>query len=250
MMEAFFFGPPERQLFASYHPPAGGNARILTVICPPLFSEYMRTHLLLRELAVDLAGRGQHVLRFDYRGTGDSSGELADVTVSDWLEDIRLAVQEGRDLSGCTQVQLVGVRAGALLACRAAGAWHDFTRVVLWDPVSDGDDYLRCLRRIQQGILERNPYLSRADRRDALHEHGGYCLPGRMLDEFRLLDASAYSSVPAHKLRLVTTSPADGFPVPGVPRDLAPVACDWETDLEAQIMPRAVLERLTACLNP
>ena len=58
---------------------------VLTVICPPLFSDYMLTHLVLRELAMALAERGQHVLRFDYRGTGDSFGELGKVTVADWL---------------------------------------------------------------------------------------------------------------------------------------------------------------------
>ena len=41
-----------------------------------------------------LAERGQHVLRFDYRGTGDSFGELAEVSVHDWVEDIALAVRE------------------------------------------------------------------------------------------------------------------------------------------------------------
>ena len=40
------------------------------------------------------------MLRFDYRGTGDSFGELGEVTVSDWLEDIALAVREGREISG------------------------------------------------------------------------------------------------------------------------------------------------------
>src|SRR4051812_15685981 len=99
MMEAFFFGPASRQIFAAYHPPAGGG-RSLTLICPPLFSDYMRSQLALRELAVALAGSGQHVLRFDYRGTGDSFGELAEVTLADWLDDIRLALREGLELTG------------------------------------------------------------------------------------------------------------------------------------------------------
>src|SRR5687768_9524878 len=134
MIEAFFFGTGKDQLFATYHPPAGGSARGLTVICPPLFAEYMRTQL---------------VLRVDYRGTGDSFGELAEVAISDWLEDILLAVREGCDLSGSNIVQLVGVRAGALLACKAAGVSGDVQRVVLWDPVPDGAEYLEILRRIR-----------------------------------------------------------------------------------------------------
>lgn len=249
MIEAFYFGPSNEQLFATYHPPAGGGARLLTVICPPLFSEYMRTQLALRELAITLAGRGQHVLRFDYRGTGDSFGDLTDVAISDWLEDIELAVREGRDLSGSTTVRLLGVRAGALLACKSAGASADVQRLVLWDPVPDGAEYLQALRRVQAATLERNLYLSRAERREAMHEYGGHCLSERMLEEFRLLNASAYSSVPKHKLHVVSTSPTAGFPVQGVSRDVARFACKWESSWEDLLVPQPVLARLAACLT-
>jgi pimeloyl-ACP methyl ester carboxylesterase len=249
VIEAFYFGPPNERLFATYHPPAGGDVRSLTVICPPLFSEYMRTQLALRELAITLAAKGQHVLRFDYRGTGDSFGDLGEVAISDWLEDILLAIREGRDLSGCTMVRLLGVRAGALLACKSAGACAEVERLVLWDPVSDGAGYLEDLRRVQAEILERNRYLSRVERREAMHEHGGHCLPERMLKEFHSLDARAYSSVPKQKLHVVSTSPAAGFSVQGVSRDVARFTCDWETPTEDQMLPQPVLERLTACLT-
>src|SRR5437868_11988416 len=114
-----------------YHPPARGDGQVLTLICPPLFLDYMRTHLALRELALSLAADGQHVLRFDYRGTGDSFGELAQVGVSDWTQDIALAVQEGRELTGCGIVRVLGVRAGGLFACRSIGASDEIERIVL-----------------------------------------------------------------------------------------------------------------------
>src|SRR5256885_8152492 len=172
----------------------------------------MRTHLVLRELAMALAERGQHVLRFDYRGTGDSFGDLGEVTVSDWVEDIALAVQEGREISGSSVVRVLGVRAGALLACAAARASSDVQRLVLWDPVPDGASYLQVLRRSQAALSERNLYLSRAERRNAMHEYAGYTLSERMVEELRLLDRSAYSSVPKNTLRVVSTSSKTGFP--------------------------------------
>jgi len=249
VIEALFFGPSNQQIFAAYHPPIGGSGQVLTVICPPVFNEYMRTQLALRELAISLAERGQHVLRFDYRGTGDSFGDLGEVGVSDWVEDIALAVREGRDLSGSSVVRLLGVRAGALLACRSAGASSDVQRLVLWDPVPDGAGYLQVLRRFQVAILEGYHYLNRAERREALHEYAGHRLSERMLEEFRLLDASAYSSVAKSKLYVVSTSSKAGFPVQGVPRDVARFACNWETELENLLMPEPVLERLSACLT-
>ncbi|MDB5921259.1 MAG: hypothetical protein JWN13_195 [Betaproteobacteria bacterium] len=249
MIEPFFFGPNNEQLFAIYHPPIGGSGQVLTVICPPLFIEYMRTQLALRELAISLAESGQHVLRFDYRGTGDSFGELSETAVSDWVDDIALAVREGRDLTGCNVVRLLGVRAGALLACRSAGASSDVERFVLWDPVPDGAAYLHGLRRMQAAIVDLHPPLSRAERRETLHEYAGHRLSERMLDQLRLLDASAYASVPKSKLHVVSTSSEVGFPVPGVATGVTPFACDWETNLADRMMAKPVLEQLRTCLT-
>jgi pimeloyl-ACP methyl ester carboxylesterase len=249
MHEAFFFGPGSQQVFASYHPASGGAGQVLTVICPPLFSDYMRTQLALRELAISLAERGQHVLRFDYRGTGDSFGEIGEVGVCDWLEDIALVVREGREISGSSVVRLLGVRAGALLACRSAGASSDVQRLVLWDPVPDGASYLQVLRRRQAALCERNLYMTNPERREAMNEYAGYALSERMPEDLRLVDASAYSSVPKGMLHIVSTSPAAGFPVQGVPQDVAPFACNWDTLADNVIVPRPVLERLVACLT-
>jgi hypothetical protein len=146
-------------------------------------------------------------------------------------------------------VQILGIRAGALLACKAAGTSEDVRRLVLWDPVPDGVSYLEALRRVQAGILRRNPYLRRSERRDAASEYAGHRLGVRMVEEFRRLDASAYASVPKHKLHLVRTSPAD-FPVPDVATETADCVCNWETDVEEAILPQPILERLAACLIP
>jgi alpha-beta hydrolase superfamily lysophospholipase len=208
----------------------------------------MRTQAALRKLAISLAESGQHVLRLDYRGTGDSIGDLAEVAVSDWVEDIALAVREGRELSGSNVVRVLGVRAGALLACRSVGAANEVERLVLWDPILEGTGYLESLRRVQAAVVEQNYYLSRAERREAMHEYAGYRLSERMTEEFRMLDANTYSSVPKSKLRIVSTTSVNGFPVQGVPQDVAHFACNWETDAEDVLIPRLVLERLIECL--
>jgi uncharacterized protein len=249
VIEPLFFGPSDQQVFGIYHPPVGGSGDVLTVMCPPLFDEYMRTQLALRELAISLAERGQHVLRLDYRGTGDSFGDLGDVSISDWVEDIALAVREGRDLSGSRVVRLLAVRAGALLACRSASTAGDIERLVLWDPIPDGAGYLQVLRRIQMTMLEPNRFLSRAERREAMQEYAGHRLTERMLEEFRSLDASTYFTVPKSKLHVVHTSPGVSFPVADVPQEVARFSCDWETELENLMMPKPVLERLSACLT-
>jgi pimeloyl-ACP methyl ester carboxylesterase len=247
--EAFFFGPKSGQLFGSYHPPASGYGRVLTVICPPLFTDFARTHGALRKVAVSLAEAGQHVLRFDYRGTGDSFGNLEDVTISDWLEDIVMAVREGRDISGCAQVRVLGVRAGALFAAKSLGQASEVERLVLWDPITDGTEYLRELRRVQSEIVGRNIFLRRSERREAMRDYATYRLSDRMLEEFRALDAAAFAGMPENKLFVVWSSVV-GKPLgDGNRPDVVGHPCNWYTDDEDLINPDPILERLITRLT-
>lgn len=249
MHEAFFFGPKGEQLFGSYHPPASGYGRELTVICPPLFTDFARTHGALRTVAVSLAEAGQHVLRFDYRGTGDSFGELGDTTVRDWLEDVVLAVKEGRDISGCGVVRVLGIRAGALFAGKSLGGASDVERLVFWDPITNGSEYLDELRRVQSKIIERNIHMNRDERREALRDYATYRLSDSMLEGLRALDATAFAQVPKDKLSIVLSSADSAASVDGVQPDVVGHPCHWETDDEDLINPHPVLERLIAHLT-
>jgi predicted alpha/beta hydrolase len=103
----------------------------------------------LRAVALALAERGQHVFRFDYRGTGDSSGELGEVTVSDWLQDVALTVKKGREISGSSRVRLLGVRAARCLACAAAHVALPEVQRQSWGSVPDGAAYLESMRRVR-----------------------------------------------------------------------------------------------------
>ena len=248
MHESFFFGPDERQLFASYHPPANAGGQTLTVICPPIFTEYNRTHSILRKLAFSLAEHGHHVIRFDYSGTGDSFGTLEDSTVNDWTEDIRRAVQEGVELTGCSLVRILGVRMGALLACASLGGSSDVDRLVLWDPVSDGPEYQRSLLRRLQAKLSHNQFISRADRRESKLSYSVYNLSESLRDGIASLDASVCKSVPKDKIRVVRTSTSNNFPVPDLPQVLTPTDCQWDSEIESVIMSQPLLESLVSQL--
>jgi predicted alpha/beta hydrolase len=61
------------RLFAVLHEPAG-SARAGIVFCAPILHEYVRSQRLFALLAQALSEHGYRVLRFDYRGTGDSAG--------------------------------------------------------------------------------------------------------------------------------------------------------------------------------
>ena len=69
-----WFGPEDAPLFGALHLPAGGRARAVAVILPPVGLERLVSHRALRVLADRLARRGIAALRVDYHSTGDSAG--------------------------------------------------------------------------------------------------------------------------------------------------------------------------------
>ncbi len=143
-----WFGLESSPHFGVIHTPAGGRAIGGIVICPPLGKEHIDTYRGLKVLAQQLCERGFAVLRFDYRGTGDSAGELGtDSALDDYRESIRTAVAY-LQASGVPRVGVVGLRMGALLAALTVESIAGVGPIVLWDPVVDGRRYLREQRTL------------------------------------------------------------------------------------------------------
>jgi pimeloyl-ACP methyl ester carboxylesterase len=76
----------------------------------------------LRRLAERLAAAGHPVLRFDYRGSGESGGHPARRRWQHLVEDVTIARQTLAELSGRTGCVLLGLRLGATLALQQGGA--------------------------------------------------------------------------------------------------------------------------------
>lgn len=168
-MEAFYFGPSSTYLFGAYHPPQNGNRREGIVICNPFGQEYLRAHRSLRRLAINLSALGYSVLRFDYRGTGDSAGTIDKVTADDWQEDIRHAIQELMDIAAVPKVSLLGLRLGALLAAQVAANNSQISRLVMWDPIVSGKTYIDGF---QKEIAEESSRSRFVDSEGALYFNG------------------------------------------------------------------------------
>ena len=152
-MNVGYFGPPEAQCFYAHHPPDDVGARPRAVlVCHPGPQEYRQCHFVVRQLAERLAERGAHVLRFDYRGTGDSAGDPQIGSLDRWADDVQEAVEELRALAGVSRVSVVGLRLGAAVACRAAARGTRIHELVLWDPVIRGARYLSRLEARQERI--------------------------------------------------------------------------------------------------
>lgn len=152
-MNLLFFGSSQRQLFGAYHaPPTSRPARGAVLLCAPWGQEYQNSHRINRRLAVQFSEQGYHALRFDYYGTGDSAGDREAGTLATWLEDSNAALTELRDMCGFERVSTFGIRLGAVIAWRLAAMRADIPKVMMWDPVISGSDYLRELEQAQSEI--------------------------------------------------------------------------------------------------
>jgi uncharacterized protein len=132
------FGDGAEPLYGVYHAPAGRALRCAAVLVNPFGHEALRAHRAFRQLATQLARDGMPVLRFDYRGTGDSSGDAPPADVAALAADVGVAADEVRDLSDARHVVLCGLRLGADAVLAAAPGRRDVRGMVLWDPVADG----------------------------------------------------------------------------------------------------------------
>jgi hypothetical protein len=137
----------EARLYATLHRPAE-RARAVAVLAAPFGEERKCAYRLLVELARRLAASGVLALRCDYRGTGESTGEPAAVTLADWLADLgQAAALVAAEAPGVPRL-LVGARLGANLVLELPPLPGD--RLVLWEPLTSGAEFLaEQLRRKQ-----------------------------------------------------------------------------------------------------
>jgi len=200
-MTPFHFGDSRAPLFGVYHDPEGTALRDTGVLlCYPVGHEYMRAHRAFRLLGERLSGRGFAVLRFDYFGTGDSAGARGAGDLDRWCEDIRMAGQELRDMSGVRHVSVVGLRLGASLAARVCSEGLSARKLVLWDPVVSGKAFMKQLGELEEERLRRCKAWFRdvsacSPRRRK--EFLGFSFSGRLAGQIEQVDLLTLSPVPS-----------------------------------------------------
>jgi alpha-beta hydrolase superfamily lysophospholipase len=137
--------------FGWLHPGSGTRG---VVLCNTYGHEYVWTYSGMRHLADALSARGIWVLRFDYRGTGDSAGaDLAADQFESSVDDINAAVDWFRTSTGIAHVTLCGFRVGGAFAL-AAALRQPVDELVLLAPVTSGRVYMRELSIVRKTWLE------------------------------------------------------------------------------------------------
>ena len=145
----FFFELGTERLFAVLHGPPSGAPGRGVILCHALAEERLWSHRVYVNLARDLARHGMAVLRFDFRGEGDSDGEFEHSGMASRIEDAERAAQVLLERQpGLAGVTFLGHRLGAAVAAAAAARpGVPALGMVAWDPIPDGRAYLMQLLR-------------------------------------------------------------------------------------------------------
>ncbi|MBU8898694.1 hypothetical protein DRW03_31745 [Corallococcus sp. H22C18031201] len=150
--------------FVHHH--AVGPSRAAVLLVGPMALERTHGYVVWARWARHLAQRGVEVLRFDYRGVGESTGRFEQMTLARWEEDVRAAL--GHLRASCPGVPVVvhGLRLGALLGARVF-ADEGLAGLLMWDPPESGRAHLMDLlrRKVASDNLEGTggPRRSRED---------------------------------------------------------------------------------------
>lgn len=259
-MNPIFFGHGEAPLYGVHHPSKlesrSGQRGHGVVLCSPFGQEYMRAHRAYRQLALLLTRKGFHVLRFDYRGTGDSSGDPDDVTADHWVADIGLAIDELKEVASIPSVTVLGLRLGAVLAASACVGRDDVDRLVLWDPVRSGaayeDELLEAIageERSESSVSSGNGEGSRGE----LY-YNGFALSRELREGLRSLDVTGAASARVARILLAVSHETETFDQihaalshhPGCRYQFTPAPHDWNyvDNFGGILLPQPVIQSI------
>ncbi len=146
--EAAFLPSGADEIFGvTYLPESRPRAGI--VLCCSLFAEHLKLYRTEVLAARAFAASGFAVIRFHYRGTGHSGGLTEGATARTMVDDAVWAADILLDRTGAGQVVFCGARWGGLVAGLAAHR-RPGAPLALWEPVVDGETFLRAMLRARR----------------------------------------------------------------------------------------------------
>jgi alpha/beta superfamily hydrolase len=137
---AGYFSVSGAHLYTVLHEVPDPLARVLLV--GPFASERHNSYLPWVRWARYLAARQIEVLRYDYRGIGESTGIFEELSFTQWSEDVALLADWLKQRSAHTPLVLHGLELGGLLAANAFDQGIG-DAVLLWSPPASAHQALR-----------------------------------------------------------------------------------------------------------
>ena len=154
-IEPVYFTSVNERLFGVHYCPQKHqqSKSHAVLICAPLGHEYSRSHRNLQQFALQLGKLGFDVFRFDYVGSGNSSGAQGEALESDYINNIKDAADFIRQKSQSQKLSVVAMRMGTPLAVSADIS--NLEHLILWDPIIKGANYISLLESFHIAALTK-----------------------------------------------------------------------------------------------
>jgi hypothetical protein len=159
-----YFAVCGASLYTVMHPVENPVARILLV--GPFTLERHTSYRAWVQWARYLAAKGVEVLRYDYRGIGESTGRFEDMTFESWADDVQCLSAWLRKRGEDVPLVLHGLEMGGVLAGRAFDAGVA-DALLLWSAPANANQVLRST--LQRWIGPQQLLKSPEERRSPSH---------------------------------------------------------------------------------
>ena len=144
------------ELATHAHLPASGAATTAVLLCNTVGHEAIHAYRSMVRLGDEIAAGGHAAFRFDFAGTGNSSGDAdAGDLVAAWQRNIVDEVRDLRERWAFTQVAVVGFRLAAPLLTAVLDEL-DIDGITFWEPVTRGKAFVREIQAVAQFAADPN----------------------------------------------------------------------------------------------
>ncbi len=241
-----------RRLFVRlYRPPETARRRVPVVLVPADGEERTWSQRAMVNLARFLARQGHPVVKFDFRGQGESDGSFEETDVPSRMQDLDRVLERARSVSGVWPA-VVALRLGANVAARVLES-RPGLRFVAVEPVESLDAYVNDLLRknvSSQFIVNKKVVANRKQLRARIASGtpvscSGFLLSRIFLESLRELRPSREWRLDPEPrvLRVSMGTEGDGDRVEGVP-------AFWMDAPTFRSHPTALFEAIASALGP
>lgn len=148
MINHDYINSNSNRIFCSYSSPVNCVNKTGILIIQPFAEEQVIMQRALYNLANDLSAKDIPVCRIDLFGQGDSDGDFNNANITEWNTNILDAINSFKKTYHLTEIILCGIRFGGTLAMSLANdVSNDLHRLILIDPIINGQQYIESVLR-------------------------------------------------------------------------------------------------------